>query len=77
MQKGKRPPQPGVLAGVHANGVIPTYGSDTIITRPGAVDDREILKTTNKEVMDIIFAADNLSGDERDDSIISQLKELG
>ena len=33
LQKGKRPPQPGKLAGEHANGVIPTYGSDTVLTR--------------------------------------------
>ena len=76
MQKGKRPPQPGVLAGEHANGVIPTYGSDTVLNIPGSDEQKEILKTTNQQVMDIIFAGDNLSGDERDQSIIAQLKQL-
>ena len=76
MQKGKRPPQPGILAGEQSNGVIPTYGSDTILTRPGPDEDREMLKITNKQVMEIIFAGDSLSGDGRDNSIIAQLKGL-
>jgi len=76
LQKGKRPPQPGVLAGTHTNGVIPTYGSDTILNIPGPDSDRELLKTTNKQVMDIIFAGDSLCGNERDESIINQLKDI-
>ena len=74
MQKGKKPPQPGVLAGTNSNGVIPTYGSDTVLKAPGT--DRSILKSTNKKVMDILFAGDELSGDERDQLIISQLKNI-
>ena len=77
MQKGKRPPQPGILTGEQSNGIIPTYGSDTILNRPGDVEDREILKTTNKQVMEIIFSGDTLSGAERDEMIITQLKNLG
>ena len=77
MQKGKRPPQPGILTGEQSNGIIPTYGSDTIFNRPGDVEDREILKTTNKQVMEIIFSGDTLSGAERDEMIITQLKNLG
>ena len=76
MLKGKKPPQPDVLAGEHTNGVIPTYGSDTVLNIPGSDKEKEILKTTNQQVMDIIFAGDKLSGDERDQSIIKQLKQL-
>jgi hypothetical protein len=74
LQKGKRPPQPGILA----EGVIPTYGSDTILSKPseGADLESKLLRDTNQQVMDIIFAGDALSGVARDDSIIEQLKTL-
>ncbi len=72
LQKGKRPPQPGVLG----EGVIPTYGSDTILAIPENGDERELLRNTNKQVMDIIFAGDALTGEARDESIICQLKAL-
>ena len=77
LQKGKRPPQPGKLAGEHANGVIPTYGSDTVLTVPTSGDESELLRKTNQQVLDIIFAGDELAGQARDDAIISQLKTLG
>ena len=77
LQKGKRPPQPGKLAGEHANGVIPTYGSDTVLTVPTSDDESELLRKTNQQVLDIIFAGDELAGQARDDAIISQLKTLG
>ncbi|OED35861.1 iron-sulfur protein [Chromatiales bacterium (ex Bugula neritina AB1)] len=76
LQKGKRPPQPGVLAPQGSNGVIPTYGSDTVLAIPGSSGQRELLKSTNTKVMDILFAADNLTGEARDNAIIAQLKEL-
>jgi nitrite reductase/ring-hydroxylating ferredoxin subunit len=84
LQKGKLPPQPGVLGGhvrsenVLSDGVIPTYGSDTILTLPNDDEDkeRELLRNTNQQVMDIIFAGDAFSGTERDDMIIEQLKAL-
>jgi hypothetical protein len=75
LQKGKRPPQPGVLTD---GGVIPTYGSDTILTMPQTQEsDKELLCATNDKVMDIIFAGNVLTGEARDKQIISQLKELG
>jgi nitrite reductase/ring-hydroxylating ferredoxin subunit len=79
LQNGKRPPQPAVLSdNPVGDGVIPTYGSDTILTRPN--DDknkeRELLRNTNQQVMDIIFSGDTFGGAERDNMIIEQLKTL-
>lgn len=76
LQKGKPPPQPGILAGANNGSVIPTYGSDTVLNIPGADEQRDLLKSTNKQVMDILFAADALPGDARDQSIITQLRAL-
>lgn len=74
LQKGKLPPQPTDLG----TKVIPTYGSDTVLPisadDPGA--DSNLLRNTGKRVIDILTAADNLSGDERDRHIIEQLKRI-
>ena len=74
LQKGKLPPQPSDLA----ESVVPTYGSDTVLAiSPDASDDKTLLRKTNDQVMDILFAGDNLSGEVRDISIIEQLKSIG
>lgn len=74
LQKGKRLPQPSDLA----QGVIPTYGSDTVISRPASddVDEKDLLKGVNDQVMEIIFNGDQLSGAERDADIIEKLKNI-
>ena len=76
LQKGDNPPQPTELA-THN---IPTYGSDTILKRPQQSSDEtqdfESLEQTNDSIMDILFAGDALNGDERDQQIIDQLKNL-
>ncbi|MGB0848917.1 MAG: Rieske 2Fe-2S domain-containing protein [Thiolinea sp.] len=75
LQEGTAPPQPTELSAT----VINTYGSDNVVTRPAPDDetaDTELLRRTNDEVMEILFAGDALSGAERDEQIIDQLKKL-
>ncbi len=74
LQKGKRPPQPIDLA----KDVIPTYGSDTVlnISKDSTQDDSLVLKQTNEQVMNILFANDHLVGAERDSEIIQSIKTL-
>ncbi len=72
LQKGKPPSQPSESA----QGVIPTYGSDTVLRMPERSDESALLKQTNNAVMDIIFGADELSAEARDASIIDQLSKL-
>ena len=73
LEKGIPPPQPGDLA----DGPIPTYGSDTVLAIPGNPDkdDALLLRQTNDQVMDILFANDHLPGQQRDDAIIGALQE--
>ena len=75
LEKGKKPPQPADLA----DGVIPTYGSDTILNIPQRDDQDEttLLRETNTKVMDIIFANDHLDGENRDNEIIQSIKAIG
>ena len=74
MSKGKAPPQPTDLA----DGVIPTYGSDTVlnIAANGGLDDSDLLKKTNEQVMDILFNHDDLKGEERDQQIIQSIQTI-
>ncbi|MCY3769045.1 MAG: aromatic ring-hydroxylating dioxygenase subunit alpha [Gammaproteobacteria bacterium] len=74
LQRGKPPPQPGDLG----EGVIPTYGSDTVIRcqEEAGTDDAEVLRDINARVMDTIFAGDALDGAARDHEIIRGLKTI-
>ena len=74
LRKGRRLPQPTDLA----EGIIPTYGSDTVLPRPQIPDqdDRTLLQTTNDQVMDILFSSDDFADGSRDDHIINRLKGL-
>jgi len=74
LASGKPPPQPTDLA----PGVIPTYGSDTVIKSAQLhnSDDRILLNQINDQVMDIIFQADNLEGPARDKILIDQLRQI-
>ncbi|MFT7532216.1 MAG: nitrite reductase/ring-hydroxylating ferredoxin subunit [Gammaproteobacteria bacterium] len=72
LQKGKQPPQPSNLG----NGIVNTLGSDTVLKVPVAEDDAAQQQKTGDQVMDILFAADSLTGVSRDESIIEQLKKL-
>ncbi len=74
LAKGKLPPQPTELA----DGVIPTHGSDTVIKAPcdPGENDQILINQINDQVMDLIFEADSLSGDERDQFLLEQLERL-
>ena len=74
MEKGRLPPQPVELA---VDGVIPTYGSDTVLRIPsGDGHDGNLLRHTNDRIMEILFAHDNLTGGHRDQAIIESLKAV-
>ncbi|MGI9319039.1 MAG: Rieske 2Fe-2S domain-containing protein [bacterium] len=74
LEKGRPPPQPTDLSG----GVIPTYGSDTVLAIPAGAPDAEpeLLSRTGARVMDTLTACDDIQGVERDQKIIKQLKTL-
>ncbi len=74
LQKGKRPPQPTDLS----TDVIPTYGSDTVLNIPPCEDqdDSDLLKQTNRNVMDILFSNDELTSKERDRQIIESIQAI-
>ena len=75
LQEGTATPQPTELG----DAVINTYGSDNVVCRPAPDDETEeraLLQRTNDEVIDILFAADALSGAERDEWVIEELKKL-
>ena len=74
LEKGESPPQPADLA----DGVIPTYGSDTILNIPQRDDQDEtaLLRETNTKVMDIIFSNDHLDGENRDNEIIQSIQAI-
>ncbi len=56
---------------------IRTYGQDTIVRAPRRANgDREFLHLLGKEVMELQFAEEASSDDDRDDNIIQSLKEF-
>jgi len=56
---------------------IPTYGGDTVLRLPlDRNDDRAFLQRVEAAVMEAQFAAEHLSGDERDGHVIDGLKRL-
>ncbi len=71
---GEAPVQPSDLA----RGAIATYGSDTVLCLPPPADgdDRAFLRRVEAEVMDIFFAAEDMSGAARDEAVIESLKDL-
>ena len=73
LEKGIRPPQPTEMI----EGVIPTYGSDTVLQiQIDGQDEGTILRQTNDQVMDILFANDHLKGTQRDKEIISAIDQI-
>jgi len=74
LEKGIRPPR----LTDQVDGIIPTYGSDTVLEVGPAVDgdDSSLLRHINDEVMNILFVNDHLQGVERDDTIISAIDQL-
>jgi len=73
LEKGIEPP--------HASGIwpgpAPTYGGDTVLRFPvGNGDDRKLLRDVAAAVMEIQFAAEDLTGAARDDQVIAGLKRL-
>ena len=80
LANGKPPPRPTDLA----DGVIPTYGSDSVIKVPraGASDasdddnERDLLKRINERVMEILFQADTRQGADRDRFVFEQLTRI-
>jgi hypothetical protein len=71
---GEGTEQPTALA----PGVIPTYGGDTVLAVPrkNSIADGELRRRIAAEAMEHHFAADRLTGDERDRFVIGKLKEL-
>jgi phenylpropionate dioxygenase-like ring-hydroxylating dioxygenase large terminal subunit len=71
---GEGTEQPTALA----PGVIPTYGGDTVLAVPrkNSIPDGELRRRIAAEAMEHHFAADRLTGDERDRFVIGKLKEL-
>lgn len=57
-------------------GVIPTYGGDSVLAIPPGEDDPALLRRVSKAVMDAQFAADGLPEAERLDQVVAQLKSI-
>jgi len=56
---------------------VPTYGGDTVLNIPrDAKDDANLLRDTDKAVMEIQFDCEALTGSERDEQVIKALKQL-
>ena len=73
LQKGQEPPQHAAVLPVP----IPTYGTDTVLHIPLTTDDdNAYLLQIGKKIMEILFAGDELKGEERDAWLIQQLKNL-
>lgn len=73
LEKGIEPPRISELA----DGVIPTYGSDTVLEiQHGGEQETELLRQTGSQVMDILFGGDESTGEERDQRIISALDDV-
>ena len=74
LDNGKPLPQPAELG----NGVVYTYGSDTVLRVPNQAngDDRQLLNQVNDQVMDLLFAADQQDPGNRDDFLFAELGKL-
>ena len=72
LQEGTPPPQPSVVY----EGVIPTFGGDTMLRIPPQPnrDDKAILKEVAHKVADIYQSADALADGERKEHIRNALK---
>lgn len=62
----------------NAGGPIPTYTQDTVlrIPRRADADDKKLLRRVGRRILDVIFEADALRGDERDRFITSKLQRI-
>ena len=59
------------------NGPVPTYGGDTVLAiGKDSTDDAALLRKVGRQVMDIQFDAEHLTGDDRDKAVISKLREI-
>ena len=73
LEEGREPDSVATYWSEH----VPTYGGDTVLRAPAhGNDDRKLLREVAKAVMEIQFAAEELAGAQRDDTVIAQLKEL-
>ena len=73
MKEGKEPPQPQHKKG----GIIKTNGQDTVLRIPKRnIDDRKFIKSIGSAVMKLQFDAEKMSIEDRDKSIINQLKDM-
>ncbi len=74
LQEGKRLLQPTDLA----PNPIPTYGGDTVLRLPplDGQDDGDYLEKITARVMDLNFAADGRTGEDRDTFVIERLKAM-
>ena len=57
---------------------VRTYGQDTVLRLPirDGTNDREVLKQTGKAILDMQFEHEQLSLEDRDQSIIGRLQEM-
>jgi hypothetical protein len=72
--EGIKPPQPTQLGRP-----VPTYGGDTVLKVPALADqgnDRELVLAVSRCVAQIYQQADGLSGERRDDAIMTALKAV-
>jgi len=73
LEKGKEPPQPQQKKG----DIIRTNGQDTVLRVPKRnIDDRKFIKSIGSAVMKLQFNAEKMSIEDRDKSIINQLKDM-
>ena len=56
--------------------IIPTYGSDTLITLPEEADDVAAVKSLQRQVGDVYINADQYSGQARFDYLARELGAL-
>ena len=69
--------EPEHAAAIWPNGAVPTYGGDTVLRIARAPDDdRALLRRTGAAAMAACFAAEDVSGDDRDRQTIAALKAL-
>ena len=73
LKEGKEPPQPQNKKG----DIIKTNGQDTILRIPKRnIDDRKFIRSIGSAVMKLQFEAEKMSINDRDRSIINQLKDI-
>ena len=61
----------------HLKNPVPTYGGDTVLHMPaGDGDDSALLLDIGERVMQLQFAAEALTGDERDQTVIDALQAI-